>query len=218
MDSAFEAVLQQVIPEVHGLKWGSYVGSPAEPEPVIVWRRNHRSTIGLFVPLTTNDVFGLCPMSCLIVSYSKEKGNDRSVDISVKAKIQGRLVWRPCACVFVSGSTLFNTTYVTAAALVTWGHFDGLLRVKFRKDHQLLPIIKPCPLDAVMYSSYLDPFHRWEIISGFTVVSMVMLFCLVTAFPVTTNRKSASGGVVGKFYKYLSPTLGLVSLSLRFPK
>ncbi|KAG1662394.1 Lysosomal-trafficking regulator [Nymphon striatum] len=109
-----------VIPEVQGLKWGSYVGSPAEPAPSVVWRRNQRSAIESFVPLITNDVLGLKPNSCLVLNYGKDKG-----------------------------SAVLNTAYVASAALVSWGHCDGILRVKFKKDHNLLPIIKPAPLDKI---------------------------------------------------------------------
>lgn len=53
------------------LKWGSYVGSPEEDIPVNIWKRKHRTLVSDFVPLLTNDVFGLSKNSALLLTYSK---------------------------------------------------------------------------------------------------------------------------------------------------
>ena len=59
---------------VEGLQWGTYVGSPDLPAPTLTWVQNHGSTVSSLVALPTGEVFGLGPNSCLLVMYSKEKG------------------------------------------------------------------------------------------------------------------------------------------------
>lgn len=66
---------REVVPGIKGLVWGSYVGSPADPDPVVVWKHQHRTPVASLVPLLTNDVFGLAPQTSLLLKYSKEKGN-----------------------------------------------------------------------------------------------------------------------------------------------
>lgn len=60
-----------------GLLWGSYVGSLADPDPVVVWKHQHRTPVASLIPLLTNDVFGLAPQTSILLKYSKEKGNLR---------------------------------------------------------------------------------------------------------------------------------------------
>nr|CAD7196152.1 unnamed protein product [Timema douglasi] len=111
----------EVIEGVKGLTWGSYVGSPAEPYPSVVWKQHHKTPVSSLVPLLTNDVFGLAPNTSILLSYSKERG-----------------------------VSIMNTTSVLGAALVTWGHSDGVVRVKLKKEQPPWPIIK---------ATGLDPFH-----------------------------------------------------------
>lgn len=53
------------------LKWGSYVGSLEENVPMYIWKRKHKTLVSEFVPLLTNDVFGLSNNSALLLTYSK---------------------------------------------------------------------------------------------------------------------------------------------------
>lgn len=53
------------------LKWGNYVGSPEENTPMYIWKRKHKTLVSDFVPLLTNDVFGLSNKSALLLTYSK---------------------------------------------------------------------------------------------------------------------------------------------------
>jgi len=53
------------------LKWGNYVGSPEENVPMYIWKRKHKTLVTNFVPLLTNDVFGLSNNSALLLTYSK---------------------------------------------------------------------------------------------------------------------------------------------------
>ena len=66
----------QPLRNISGLKWGSYVGSPDWPDPVLSWMQCHGSAVTSLVALPTGEVFGLGPSSCLIVMYSKEKGEE----------------------------------------------------------------------------------------------------------------------------------------------
>ncbi|XP_068085277.1 lysosomal-trafficking regulator [Anabrus simplex] len=112
--------VREVIPTVKGLRWGSYVGSPADSDPVVVWKHQHRNPVATLVPLLTNDVFGLAPQTSLLLCYSKEKG-----------------------------LSMVNTTSVLGAALVTWGHSDSIVRVKLKKEQPPWPIIRSSGLDPI---------------------------------------------------------------------
>ena len=48
---------------VKGLSWGNYVGSPEDCAPAVIWQQNHRTPVASLIPLLTNDVFGLAPVS-----------------------------------------------------------------------------------------------------------------------------------------------------------
>ncbi|RWS15169.1 lysosomal-trafficking regulator-like protein [Dinothrombium tinctorium] len=112
-------VFPQVIGEVNGLKWGTYVFSPSEPEPLVVCRKNGYSKIAALIPLVTNDVFGISKNSCLMLKYNKHKGG-----------------------------ALLNTTCFTNA-VITWNHCDGIFRIKYQRDGPLIPFIPEKTLDKV---------------------------------------------------------------------
>ncbi|GLH06434.1 Neurobeachin [Gryllus bimaculatus] len=112
--------MRTVITGVKGLVWGSYVGSPSDPEPVVVWKHQHRTPVASLVPLLTNDVFGLAPQTSLLLCYSKEKG-----------------------------LSMINTTSVLGAALVTWGHSDSIIRAKLKKEQPPWPVVKSGGLDPI---------------------------------------------------------------------
>ncbi|GFG30500.1 hypothetical protein Cfor_08123, partial [Coptotermes formosanus] len=112
--------VREVVPGVKGLLWGSYVGSLADPDPVVVWKHQHRTPVASLVPLLTNDVFGLAPQTSILLKYSKEKG-----------------------------LSMVNATSVLGAALVTWGHADGVVRVKLKKEQPPWPVVKSPCLDPI---------------------------------------------------------------------
>ncbi|XP_046387473.1 lysosomal-trafficking regulator isoform X2 [Ischnura elegans] len=109
-----------VLPFVRGLQWGSYVGSPADPPPRVVWRQQHRNTVATLIPLITNDVFGLAPLTSILLCYGKSKS-----------------------------MSMLNTPCVQGAALVTWGHSDGIVRIKLRKEQPPWPVIRSSNLDPI---------------------------------------------------------------------
>lgn len=125
-----------VLPDVKGLKWGNYVGSPIEYGPRVAWKqtsKDHTITASL-LPLATNDVFALPVATTCLIRYSKEKG--------------GYFMIKPLFyLIIISGLSLINSTTIRAA-LVSWGHSDGLLRVKIKKDQ---------PSEPLMFVSHLNP-------------------------------------------------------------
>lgn len=112
---------ENVVAEVKGLKWGCYVGSPAEPEPVIILKQQcqGKEIVGLLVPLSTNDVLGLPSLSTCLLQYSKEKGMG-----------------------------IVNSNGIRAA-LVSWGYSDGVIRIKLRKDGPIIPLVSMPQVDPV---------------------------------------------------------------------
>jgi len=55
------------VPQVTGLQWGDYIGSPDQPSPVITWSSDRKQTTVKLVALSTGEVFGLDPSSTLLV-------------------------------------------------------------------------------------------------------------------------------------------------------
>jgi hypothetical protein len=51
----------------------------------------------------------------------------------------------------VTGLSMVNATSVLGAALVTWGHADGVVRVKLKKEQPPWPVVKSPGLDPVYY-------------------------------------------------------------------
>lgn len=78
--------------EVGSLKWGSFVGSPSEPEPVVLFKKVNSTLRGSLVPLKTDDIFGLPPNSCLLVSYNTFKKAVNATYVSSLAILS----WKHC--------------------------------------------------------------------------------------------------------------------------
>jgi hypothetical protein len=53
-----------------------------------------------------------------------------------------------CMCT-LTGLSMVNATSVLGAALVTWGHADGVVRVKLKKEQPPWPVVKSPCLDPV---------------------------------------------------------------------
>lgn len=104
---------------VQNLRWGNYVGSPAEGEPRVAWRHAHRTPVAGLVPLRTNDVFGLAPCTSLLLAH------------------QGR-------------GGLLGTPVVQGAALVSWGHADGVVRAKMRKEQPPRPLAQVREMQTII--------------------------------------------------------------------
>ena len=95
--------------EVGSLKWGSYVGSPSEPDPMVVFKSKESSPLkGSLIVLKTEDIFALPHHSCLLVAYNTFK---RAV----------------------------NSTFVSSLAVLSWSDHDGLIRVRDRRGRTSAP-------------------------------------------------------------------------------
>ena len=90
-----------VMQEVLGLKWGSYVGSPSEPEPIVLLKNSYSVKISQLVALMTNDMFGLPYNSTLFLTYSRKKGG-----------------------------ALINISYITSVALFLWSNTTSTIKIK----------------------------------------------------------------------------------------
>ncbi|XP_073990723.1 lysosomal-trafficking regulator mauve isoform X4 [Rhodnius prolixus] len=123
-----------VLKNVRGLTWGHYAGSPGDPPPTVIWQHNHHIPISTLVALLSNDVFGLAPNTCLLLTYSKES--------------------------FIS-QTIAGHPSVLGAALISWGHGDGIVRAKLRKEQIPFPAIS-CNTDLVVFcTSVPDCNQLW---------------------------------------------------------
>lgn len=59
----------RVLDHIVGLQWGSYVGSPSQADPVIVWTTKQTVPVRKFVPAANNEVMQL-PLN-IVIPYSK---------------------------------------------------------------------------------------------------------------------------------------------------
>ncbi|CAH1403230.1 unnamed protein product, partial [Nezara viridula] len=125
----------QVIPSVKGLSWGHYVGSPAESHPTIIWQGSHHTSISTLIALLSNDVFGLATNTALLLSYTKESTLNLVVN---------------------------GGTSVLGAALISWGHGDGVVRAKLRKEQIPFPAVSNVPGDTIaLCTSVPDSNQLW---------------------------------------------------------
>ncbi|XP_059485723.1 lysosomal-trafficking regulator isoform X2 [Neocloeon triangulifer] len=128
---------------VQSLRWGSYVGSPAEGEPKVAWKHTHRTPVSGLVPLRSNDVFGLAPCTSLLLAHQGGRGS------------------------------LLGTPNVLGAALISWGHSDGVIRAKMRKEQPPVPLIQtPCLDPVVMCASTPDLPQLWISLSSGRILVM----------------------------------------------
>ncbi|XP_075225539.1 lysosomal-trafficking regulator mauve isoform X2 [Lycorma delicatula] len=124
---------------VKGIQWGNYAGSPDEPNASVIYKHQHRLPVMKLIPLLTNDVFGLAPSSCLLLTYSKSK----SLSLIMSAANSSSTT--------SGGSGLC----IHGAAIIFWGHSDGVLRVKMKRDLPPYPVARP-------------PCSSWDVITQCT--------------------------------------------------
>ncbi|XP_015795152.2 lysosomal-trafficking regulator isoform X2 [Tetranychus urticae] len=105
-----------VMEEVTGIKWGNYIGSPAQVEPLIVHREKSTRKIASFCPLITNIVFSLEAYTCLLLTYNRPKPSSSSNNPS-------------------------GATYITSLALVSWNYPDNVIRIKYSRNGPSTPLI-----------------------------------------------------------------------------
>ncbi|KAL5007985.1 hypothetical protein ScPMuIL_013566 [Solemya velum] len=108
------------ISTVMGVKWGQYVGSADLPQPTITWKNTYSAIVSSLVALPTGEVFGIGANSCFLVMYSKERA-----------------------------PTGVNSTDVVWAAILTWGHSDGILRIINQRDKPTINFLHHSPFDKV---------------------------------------------------------------------
>ncbi|GFT10478.1 lysosomal-trafficking regulator [Nephila pilipes] len=112
--------LLEAVDTVKGLRWGDFVGSPSTGTPSLVWCRKQTVVLGNFLPLLANYMFGLGENICLLLNQKKKSG----IDIS-------------------------SASYIMSAALVSWGHKDGIIRIKLCRDQPAIPLLQESNLDPV---------------------------------------------------------------------
>ena len=120
---------------VLGLRWGRYVGSPSLPQPKVVWRGRGAAKVAAFAALDNHEVHGLPAQAGLVVRYSQDAPSSSSM--SARA--------------------------VCGAGVVTFGHPDGILRVKLRKSAgpQLFKARAPSAHEVSVLSVGPEGEHVW---------------------------------------------------------
>ena len=125
----------RALDRVLGLRWGRYVGSPSVPQPKIVWRGRGAARVAAFAALDNHEVHGLPAQAGLVVRYSQDAPSSSSM--SARA--------------------------VCGAGVVTFGHPDGILRVKLRKTAvpQLFKARAPSAHEVSVLSVGPEGEHVW---------------------------------------------------------
>jgi len=83
------AKLPRPLPSVKGIQWGTYLGSPAAPEPTVFLHKMVSGPIGSLAALQTNDVCALAPNMCLLVVYTKDqkqRGSSSATSVNSNSK------------------------------------------------------------------------------------------------------------------------------------
>ena len=126
--------MAKVVDSVEGLLWGTYIGSPSESEPIVIWKARQETPISRLVSVTSNEIYGVPKFSTVAVLYNREEGNASSK----------------------------NPSAVSGSFLIQWNH-PGLAIVCFSVNKKspkgenivlLLPLLPPTPL------SWLETFKR----------------------------------------------------------
>uniref|UniRef100_A0ABM0M5Y3 Lysosomal-trafficking regulator-like n=1 Tax=Saccoglossus kowalevskii TaxID=10224 RepID=A0ABM0M5Y3_SACKO len=138
------ASLQRPVKYIKGLKWGNYVGSPTTAEPKVCWTQTYNTLVSRLVALPTGSVCGLASNVCLFVVYAKEKG--------------------------VSS---MHTTDVQWSARLSWGHPDGIMRLKHRRNDPTINFIHTNTSDQISCCSSLSDCR--QLFAG-TVSGVIMAY------------------------------------------
>lgn len=120
-----------VLPSVQGLSWGSYVGSPADADPILVAKHQNHTVVADLIPLHSNDAFGLGPHTSILLCYSREKA-----------------------------LSLVHNSVVQNVALATWGHADSIVRVKLKKELPPFPVVRAPELDPICVCASVPDCHQ----------------------------------------------------------
>ena len=70
--------MAKVVDSVEGLLWGTYIGSPSESEPIVIWKARQETPISRLVSVTSNEIYGVPKFSTVAVLYNREEGNASS--------------------------------------------------------------------------------------------------------------------------------------------
>ena len=113
------------VPEVIGIKWGEYVGSPLYGKPRSSYQRQFSLPIARLWALPTNDVVLLPACSALLVGYSQPR------------------------------NPFINTLYILSYSLVTWSTRHSTVWLKSNKEEQRVPFTAEAQFLDKVCSSFL---------------------------------------------------------------
>lgn len=100
-----------------------------------------------FIIIRSNDVFGLAPCTSLLLAHQGSRGS------------------------------LLGTANILGAALVSWGHPDGVIRAKMRKEQPPAPLLQASSLDpVVLCASTPDLPQLWIALASGRI--LVLRLCL----------------------------------------
>ena len=120
-----------LLPSVHHLQWGCYVGSPSCHDPVLKHKESFAIPVHSFLPLRTGDTYVMGPFTAAILAHSYDKD-----------------------------SFLGRPTGILGVALISWGQSDGIVRIKIRKDEPVKPLFRSEVHDAVVLCATAPDYQQ----------------------------------------------------------
>ncbi len=124
----------KILEQVHGLQWGDYVGSPSQAPPAIVLKVSQPKGTASFVALANNEVYGL-PSNTTLVSRYVQEAPATSLGVQWQFSVAG-------------------------AALLCYGHPDGIVRARLRKTMPPEPFFNPSE-EVTLMQTYPDGSRVW---------------------------------------------------------
>merc|ERR1719376_1334607 len=105
--------VSKVVDSVDGLQWGSYIGSPSESEPIVIWKAKQETSLSKLISVYSGGIFGVPKFSTVAVLYNRDESN---------------------------GSNK-NPSSVSGSFLLQWNQPDGIIRAKLKKSDIAEPLL-----------------------------------------------------------------------------
>uniref|UniRef100_T1IQQ2 BEACH-type PH domain-containing protein n=1 Tax=Strigamia maritima TaxID=126957 RepID=T1IQQ2_STRMM len=168
-----------VLPQIQGLQWGNYVGSPACDKFTLLWKNQENHVVTSFTTLNNNDVFGLADKCCVLYNVLVSKATVNAIiswkyyDGSVRVRTEQD---QKPYCLLRKSLTDEVTCCATVpdSSYLYVGHESGLItryKIEFKASKATISKLRPtcvyghnaaitsltiCPMFGIMISASLD--------------------------------------------------------------
>lgn len=150
---------KQVLGEVIGIRWGSYVGSPSESDPIAIRQDKLSNSFGIKLKLTlspSGDLAVLKQNSSLILNQTIKHSwrgakatafTTKSVSSSPLVKARQQHYYKDSSSMLL-GTNSHHKFSCNNMSLITWSFLDGIIRIKH-------PAIGEKSSDPLLWADYI---------------------------------------------------------------